>query len=182
MYGIVNQSIQQLIKTEFGEETWLNVIRESKLEITDFENHEVYDDTYTYALATAAAKILHSDIDTILNKFGEFWIIDISLKKYPALMHGGGSTLREFMKNLPKFHNRIALSYPKLSAPEFKIIEEGNNLLVEYHSERAGLTPMMNGMLIGLTKMFNETDVVIELIEKKSEKGNNYDLFRMTWN
>ncbi|PHX74268.1 MAG: hypothetical protein CK547_04155 [Chitinophagaceae bacterium] len=47
MYGIVNQSIQQLIKTEFGEETWLNIVQESKLDITDFENHEVYDDKYT---------------------------------------------------------------------------------------------------------------------------------------
>ncbi len=181
MYGIINQSIQQLIITEFGEETWLKVVQESKLDTTDFENHEVYDDTYTYALAEAAAKILNTDINTILNRFGEFWIMDISIKKYPALMYGGGTTLKEFMNNLPKFHNRVALSYPNLTAPEFKVIDDGNNLQIEYHSQRDGLTPMMNGMLIGLTKMFNQEKVVVELISNKGENGLTYDLFRMTW-
>ncbi len=181
MYGIVNQSIQGLIRKEFGEETWLKIIAKSKLEISDFENHEVYDDQYTYVLAGAAAEILCTSLEAVLKLFGEFWILDISLKKYPSLMGSGGNSFREFMKNLPNFHNRIYLSYPKLIPPEFKVSEKDDAILVEYYSNRPGLTPMMEGMLVGLTKMFNEHNAVVVLLEEKINTGKEFDLFRITW-
>jgi hypothetical protein len=146
MYGIINQSIQELIIKEFGEETWLKIISKCKLGVAEFQNHEIYDDNDTYALAGAAAKILSIEVSAVLKLFGEFWITDISLKKYPALMTSRGLELKEFIRNLPNFHNRIYLSYPKLIAPEFKITEDENETIwVEYYSNRPGLTMETTG-------------------------------------
>jgi hypothetical protein len=182
MYGIINQSIQELIIKEFGEETWLKIISKCKLDVAEFQNHETYDDKYTYLLAGAAAEILCIEISAVLKLFGEFWITDISLKKYPALMTSGGITLKEFMRNLPNFHNRIYLSYPKLIAPEFKIIDDENKTIwVEYYSNRPGLTHMMEGMLVGLTKIFNEPFASINLVEEKTMTGKEFDLFSIVW-
>lgn len=178
MYGIINQSIQELITKEFGEEIWLKIVSSCQMDIIEFENHKVYDDTYTYVLANAASKELKVSLDDILMRFGEFWIIDISMKKYPMLMTSGGMSFSEFMKNLPNFHNRIFLSYPELIAPEFKIMESGNVFHVEYHSSRMGLTKMMEGMLHGLAKMFQEEGYTITL-EKERDSDQHFDLFKI---
>lgn len=181
MYGIINQSIQQLIIKDFGEEFWLKIVSSCQLDVIEFENHMIYDDKYTYLLANAASKELNISLDDILKRFGEFWIIDISLKKYPMLMTAGGKNFQEFMKNLPNFHNRIFLSYPKLVAPEFKIYEDGENMYVEYHSSREGLTKLMEGMLWGLAKMFNTTDISISLEKARDNVNQPFDLFKISY-
>lgn len=80
MYGIINQSIQDLVVKEFGEETWLKIIAKSKIDVHEFHNHQVYDDAYTYQLAEAVSEVLNTDLNTVLKMFGEFWILGISLK------------------------------------------------------------------------------------------------------
>jgi len=179
MYGIINQSIQELILKEFGEETWLRILNKSGVDVAEFQNHEVYDDSYTYKLAGAISEILDTKLENVLKMFGEFWIIEISQKKYPSMMATGGSSFKEFMLNLPTFHNRVYLTYPKLIAPEFKVREDNESLLVEYHSAREGLAPLMEGMLIGITKMFGEDDKRILKEYSKTPNGPDHDLFRI---
>ena len=179
MYGIINQSIQELILKEFGEETWLRILNKSGVDVAEFQNHEVYDDSYTYKLAGAISEILDTKLENVLKMFGEFWIIEISQKKYPSMMATGGSSFKEFMLNLPTFHNRVYLTYPKLIAPEFKVREDNESLLVEYHSAREGLAPLMEGMLIGITKMFGEDDKKILKEYSKTPNGPDHDLFRI---
>jgi hypothetical protein len=58
-------------------------------------------------------------IGAVLIAFGEWWVMKTS-EKYPGLMNSGGINLKEFLVNLPVFHNRIMLIYPKLTPPEFK--------------------------------------------------------------
>ncbi len=181
MYGIINQSIQDLVVKEFGEETWLKIIAKSKIDVHEFQNHQVYDDTYTYRLAAAVSEVLHTDLNTVLKMFGEFWILEISLKKYPSMMASGGLGFKEFMINLPNFHNRVYLTYPELVAPEFKVRMDGETMLVEYHSLRPGLTAMMEGMLHGIVKMFKETGIIVLLESEKINSGLDHDLFRIIW-
>jgi hypothetical protein len=65
MYGIINQSIQDLVVKEFGEETWLKIIAKSKIDVHEFQNHQVYDDTYNYRLAAAVSEVLNTDLNTV---------------------------------------------------------------------------------------------------------------------
>ena len=181
MYGIINQAIQQMVTRDHGEEVWLNIIHKSGIDVYEFRNHESYDDKYTYVLAETLAEHLKTNISEILRSLGEFWIIDISLKKYPAMMAAGGTSFREFLFHLPKFHNRIYLSYPNLVAPEFKIYDNGDDIAVEYHSEREGLTHLMEGMLLGISKMFNEHLALVKLEYTKSNSTFDHDLFLITW-
>lgn len=179
MYGIINQSIQELVIKEYGEETWLRILNKSGVDVAEFQNHEIYDDSYTYKLAGATAEILETKLENVLKLFGEFWIMEISQKKYPNLMASGGKELKDFMLNLPNFHNRVFLTYPELIAPEFKVYEENGTILVEYHSKRDGLAPMMEGMLIGILKCFRQTDKKVIKEYSKSFNGPDHDLFRI---
>jgi len=179
MYGIINQSIQELVLRDFGEETWLTILAKSNVDVVEFANHTVYDDAYTYRLAAGAAEVLNTTLEDILKRFGEFWILDISMKKYPSMTASGGQNIHEFMINLPKFHNRVYLTYPHLIAPEFNVKETDEGIWVEYHSKRSGLAPLMEGMLHGIIKMFGEK-MEVSHIKSKAKREAEYDLYLMT--
>ncbi|MFC5624354.1 heme NO-binding domain-containing protein [Algoriphagus winogradskyi] len=180
MYGLVNKSIQELITTNFGEEKWDIIKLNSGIEIDYFISTEPYDDSITFKLAQAASEELNVSVDEILFVFGEWWILKTGNEKYGGLMKAGGNNLKEFLINLPLFHDRIMLLYPKLTPPEFEIAEiEENSLVLYYISKRDGLVGFMKGLLSGLGKLF-ETPVEIDHINSK-ENGHDNEVFKVSW-
>ena len=72
-------------------------------------------------------------------------------------------------------------SYPNLIAPEFKITRKEACFEVEYHSQREGLTHLMEGMLTGIIKMFGEMNATVELAYTRSDSLHDHDLFIIKW-
>lgn len=180
MYGIVNKAMEDLMLDLYGEDRWNIIKQRSGVDIEFFISNEPYDDDITFRLAVAASEELGLSMDTILNTFGEWWILKTGREKYSGLMEAGGSNLREFLNNLPLFHNRIMLIYPKLSPPEFKISHSTENSIhIHYYSTRKGLTEFVRGLLRGLGKMYN-TPVSIVLIESR-DNGSDHEVFKVSW-
>lgn len=180
MYGLVNKSIQELITTNFGEEKWEIIKANSEIEIDYFISTEPYDDSITYKLAQAASIELGISVDEVLFAFGEWWILKTGNEKYGGLMKAGGSNLKEFLINLPLFHDRIMLIYPKLTPPEFKIDEiEDRSLVVHYYSKREGLVGFMKGLLSGLGKLFESPVEIFHLFGR--ENGDDHEAFKVSW-
>ncbi|MEN9549009.1 MAG: hypothetical protein RIR12_1600 [Bacteroidota bacterium] len=180
MYGIVNRAIQDLITKNYGEEVWDKVLQTSGVDIEFFLSNEPYDDDITYKLAGAAATTLEISVAEVLQAFGEWWILKTGKEKYGGLMQAGGNNLKEFLINLPLFHNRIMLMYPKLTPPEFKISDvQANSLHVHYLSKREGLQEFVRGLLSGLAKMF-DTDITIDLLQSRDE-GKTHEIFKVSW-
>jgi hypothetical protein len=180
MYGIVNKAIQDLITENFGLAEWEAVKEKSGIDIDFFLSNEPYDDAITYQLAGAASSVLGLSVGDVLIAFGEYWILKTGKEKYGGLMEAGGKSLREFLLNLPAFHNRIMLMYPKLTPPEFKVSDiTERSVHVHYHSGREGLQEFVRGLLSGLAKMY-ATEANIELIQSRNE-GNTHEIFRVSW-
>jgi hypothetical protein len=180
MYGIVNKAIQDLVTDNYGEDKWEAVKEKSGVDVDYFLSNEPYDDDITYKLAGAAADVLGISVGQVLNAFGEWWVIKTGKEKYGGLMEAGGNNLKEFLVNLPLFHNRIMLMYPKLTPPEFKVSDiEENSIKVHYHSKREGLQEFVRGLLSGLGKMYNVTPT-IELIQSRDD-GFSHEIFKVSW-
>jgi len=180
MYGIVNKAIQDLITDNFGSDKWEAVKEKSGVDVDYFLSNEPYDDDITYKLAGAAAEVLGITVGQVLNAFGEWWVLKTGKEKYGGLMQAGGNNLREFLVNLPVFHNRIMLMYPKLTPPEFKVSDiTENGLHLHYFSQRQGLQEFVRGLLQGLGKMFN-TPITLELIQTRDE-GSTHEIFKINW-
>lgn len=180
MHGIVNKAIHGLITENFGEEAWNNVKKDSGVDIDYFLSNESYDDSITFKLAGSAAKVLNLPLEDVLIAFGEYWILNTGQKHYGSLMQAGGTSAREFIINLPHFHSRVSLIYPKLTPPEFKVFEINDKTLeLHYYSTRNGLTYFTFGLLSGISKMFNE-NIQIK-ITKRKDQGNDYDSFELNW-
>lgn len=180
MYGIVNKAIQDLITQKFGAENWEAVRAKSGVDVDFFLSNEPYDDDITYKLAVAASEVLGITVGQVLNAFGEWWILKTGKEKYGSLMEAGGHNLKEFLVNLPLFHNRIMLIYPKLTPPEFKVSHiENDSIHVHYHSKREGLQEFVRGLLSGLAIMY-KVDVSIELLQSR-DNGNTHEIFKVNW-
>jgi len=180
MYGIVNKAIQDLITANYGADEWEAVKEKSGVDVDFFLSNEAYDDDITYKLAGAASDVLGISVGQVLNAFGEWWILKTGKEKYGGLMTAGGNNLKEFLMNLPLFHNRIMLMYPKLTPPEFKVSDiEENSIHIHYHSKRAGLQEFVRGLLSGLAKMY-DVGATIELLQTRDE-GNPHEIFKVSW-
>lgn len=180
MYGIVNRAIEDLVISNFGVEKWEAVKKRSGVDVDFFISNEPYDDDITFRLAGAVSEEMDISLSTVLQTFGEWWILKTGKEKYGGLMEAGGNSLREFLINLPVFHSRIMLIYPKLTPPEFKVSHVGNNIIhIHYFSKRTGLQEFVRGLLTGLGKMYN-TPINVELLESR-DNGSDHEVFKVSW-
>lgn len=180
MYGIVNKAIEDLIRENFGDEKWDAIKQRSGVDIDFFLSNEPYDDSVTYKLAQAAAEETGMTLENVLAAFGEWWVLRTSREKYGALLQAGGSTMLAFLRNLPIFHNRIMLIYPKLTPPEFRISNETDTSIdVHYLSAREGLQAFVRGLLLGIGKLYNQ-EISVELMQSRPA-GDSHEVFRVSW-
>ena len=180
MYGIVNKAIENLVIENFGELKWKIIKESSGIDVEYFMSNEPYDDDITYKLAEAVSKEMNISLCDVFITFGEYWVLKTGKEKYGSLMEAGGSNLKDFLKNLPTFHNRIMLFYPKLTPPEFKVShEEERSIYLHYFSKREGLKDFVRGLIQGLGLLYN-TPVKIELLEVR-DKGDHHEIFKIIW-
>lgn len=180
MYGIVNKAIEELVIANFGEDKWEAVKKRSGIDIDYFLSNEPYDDDITYKLAGGVSEEMNMPVGNVLEAFGEWWILKTGKEKYGGLMEAGGHNLKEFLVNLPMFHNRIMLMYPKLTPPEFQISDiEENSVHVHYFSKRTGLKEFVRGLMHGLAKMY-KTTAEVELLQSR-DNGFDHEIFKVSW-
>ncbi len=141
MYGLVSNTIEDLVTQYFGINKWEAIQKKCSIEEIFFNSNEAYNDDNTCNSAIA--------------DFGDCWDIKTTKEKYSKLMQSGGTNLKDILIDLPMFHNRLMLIYPKLTLPEFKISEINvNSLNLHYIAKRKGLQEFVRGLIQGLSKIY----------------------------
>jgi hypothetical protein len=176
MYGLVNQAIEDMVCTQYGETMWQEIKQEAQISINRFAKMEGYPDDLTHRLIRAAAQKLQMSAAEIMEAFGAYWIKYTAETGYGELMDVSGDNLPEFLENLDDLHARVGVSFPKLQPPSFECTAvEDDSLNLNYHSQREGLAPMVIGLVKGLGNRF-ETEVTVEQTQSR-EQGAEYDSF-----
>jgi hypothetical protein len=180
MYGLVNRSIEDLIVSRYGDATWEKIRLASGVEEEIFLSNESYPDSVTYQLVGAASQVLGVPPAQVLELFGEHWVLKTAKESYGAMLDMCGRTLPEFLHNLPNFHSRVMLLFPKLKPPRFSVSEvTPTSLILHYQTHREGLAPFAIGLLKGLGQHFN-TPVTVAQVEWRGP-GRDRDSFRVEW-
>lgn len=178
MYGMVNRAIQELVLERFGAPAWAEIAARAGLDQPVFLSHQGYPDRVTYDLVSSASEVLGLAPEVVLKEFGRYWIIHTGRVGYADLISGCGSTLGEFLENLPGLHTRVLLAFPELAPPEFLTSVYGeNSARIEYWSDRRGLTPMVEGLLEGLGELFGQRVHV----EPSPENADGHAVFFLSW-
>ncbi len=180
MYGIVNKAIEELVIENFGLQKWDEIKVNCNLDIDFFISNEPYDDRVTYDLAMAVSEVMNISLQDVFKTFGEWWILRTCKDNYGHLLESGGDNFKEFMINLPHFHNRVMMIYPKLTPPEFQVSEiQSNSLYLHYLSKREGLQDFVHGLITGLGKFYG-TPVDLKLIQSRND-GDHHEVFNVSW-
>lgn len=181
MYGLVNKAVEQMVRNAHGHDTWERIKSEAGVEIEGFVSNEPYPDDVTYRLVEAASRVLATPAEDILRGFGEYWVLHTALESYGPLMRSAGSTLKDFLLHLPRFHTRVEAIYPRLTPPEFSCENVSDTGLdLHYWTPRpAGLEPFVEGLIEGLARMF-ATPVRVELLRHRGD-GHDHSVFRIRW-
>ena len=180
MYGMVNKAVEDMVCSNYSEAVWEKIKLRAGVDVDVFMSNESYSDDITYRLVGAASEVLQLPAEQILIGFGEHWVLHTAQEGYGGLMSAAGKNLPDFLRNLPRFHDRVAMIFPKLQPPRFECTEiEERSLLLHYHSHREGLAPFVVGLMQGLGKMF-KTPVTVRLSEAKAD-GADHDIFVVTW-
>jgi hypothetical protein len=180
MYGLVNSGFADYVRRNYGVKTWDRIVAQAGVSSEVFVSMESYPDDVTYKLVGAATEVLGVGIEKILESFGEHWVLVTAKEGYGILLGMFGDNMKDFLKNLDSMHARMGTTFPKLRPPSFVCRDiDAHTSELEYHSERAGLTPFVVGLLKGLGKYF-ETPVDIKVISTKSESVG-HDTFLLTW-
>ena len=180
MYGMVNRALQDLVVTAYSPQTWDAIAQRANVDVDIFVSSEGYPDAMTYSLIGAASDELKIPVDQLLEQFGVHWIVITAQRGYGDMMASGGSTLREFLLNLPVFHARLSIIFPHLAPPEFACSDIRERAVrMHYRSERPGLAPFVKGLFLGLGQMY-DTPVSVEQVAEKAA-GADHDQFEVSW-
>jgi Haem-NO-binding len=176
MYGMINKAIHDLVTSRFGAATWQQMCAKAGVTDANFVNMVKYPDETTYKLVGAASEVLNTPAPAILEAFGEYWTVYSAEAGFGHLLDFAGDNLVDFLRNLDNMHTRVALTFPDLKPPSFKVsdIADGS-LRLHYYSDRPGLAPLVVGMIKGLGKRFS-TKVEIRLDRARTD-GHDHDEF-----
>jgi hypothetical protein len=180
MYGMINRAIRDLVTSRFGEAKWQEIRDKAGVADEVFVNMVKYPDDATYRLVGAASAVLNTPAPAILEAFGEYWTVYSAESGFGHLLDFAGNNLVDFLSNLDSMHTRVALSFPQLEPPSFKVTDvTKNSLRLHYYSKRPDLAPLAIGMVKGLGKRFS-TPVEIR-IEKSKADGHDHDEFTVLY-
>lgn len=145
MYGLVNKAVEQLVKVNFGEETWKIIASKAQVD-QSFVMMKSYPDKVTFDLVAAASEVLETPAEQILEAFGEHWIQFTVDEGYGKTMSLYGDSVPEFLKNMDSLHAQIRLSFPELRPPSLpaNLCQMASWWLAIFQKEQ-GLLPCLSG-------------------------------------
>jgi hypothetical protein len=179
MYGLVNRAVEELVVSLKGEAGWRGVCAHANVSPDGFVAMKSYDDDVTFRLVAAVSARMDLPAEQVLEAFGKYWITYTAEQGYSSIMAAGGKNLREFLGNLNEMHGRVETIFPQLRLPLFRVedIADGE-YRVYYASTRAGLAPMVVGLIKGLAERFEQSVEVSQVYAKTELEGEDVFLVR----
>ena len=176
MYGLVNRAIEQLVVSLKGEDAWARVRARAGAADDGFIAMRPYEDDLTYRLVGAVSEETGLGAEQVLEAFGEYWILYTAKEGYGELLDMAGQNLRDFLGGLNEMHGRVEMIFPHMKLPMFSVTDLApGEYEVHYHSERAGLAPMVSGLLKGLAKRVGQAADISHV--KASSAADPGDVF-----
>lgn len=164
MYGLIQKGLKDMVIHSMGDAVWSEVCREASCEEDDFELLQPYPDSLTASLVAACARRMGVSGEEVLRQFGRYWVAFTAKEGYGPILDLFGSDLKTCLRNLNLMHGHMGAMMPNLKPPRFVVAEHGDRMMrLKYYSSRMGLTPMVIGLLEGLSEKFQEPVAIKQL-------------------
>ncbi len=177
---MVNKALLEMLVGERGPQFWDEVSRDAGVDRMVFLRNQFFPDALTSRLAKAACVRLNEPTPDFLRRFGRFFVREADRLNYGDLFNLIGTTMREFLLNLPSFHSRIALMFPEQAPPSFSCTKVTDTSL-ELHcsSCRTEALPFVIGTMEGYAERFAVRLKVLKQVPSAEKYG--FDSFVLQW-
>lgn len=160
MYGIVYKALKQFVLDNHDEQVWDAIKADSPIAFNAELMEQPYNDDATYYVADRLASQTRTPLAEVLYNFGRY-IIKVMQEQFPGIMAERGATLKDYLVNLPNYHNRIMLIFPELTPPEFKVSAvTDESIQFHYYTNTAGMKEFMRGYLTELGVVFHNKGAI----------------------
>lgn len=173
MYGLVTEGLRDLVLTEHGESVWESICKKAGVSTIPFVAMKAYDDALVYTLVGAAADVLRTTPEALLERFGEHWVSFAAAHGYSHLLDLCGRDLGELLEQMESLHARVKLALPALEPPVMSVKRiDANAVRLTYSSRRVGLVPLLVGIVRGLAKRFHVTVAIAHVVVRAEGRAD----------
>mmetsp|Transcript_9142 Transcript_9142/g.19683 ORF Transcript_9142/g.19683 Transcript_9142/m.19683 type:complete len:653 (-) Transcript_9142:355-2313(-) len=168
MHGLIHVIFKSFIVTDFGEDTWQQVLAKCGLEDdTPIMQMQQYPDDLTLAAVGAACAVLNVDVDTALGLFGRFFVRYLAANGWTRMLLSLGSTLEDLLVNLNGLHSNLERDFRTAIFPQFHVTHlDCGGLELHYTSARC-FPALVEGVLLQLAKMVFQCKTELRETERK---------------
>ncbi|MBT2130948.1 heme NO-binding domain-containing protein [Aliiroseovarius lamellibrachiae] len=173
MHGLIDRSLESFLRGTYGDEFWMNLIREIDPGFDSFEPMFRYDAILTQTVVNQAAELLGKTRDNLLEDFGTYLIVDTRSERVRRLLRFGGVDFTEFLHSLEDLPGRARLAVPDMDMPEIEVDElsEGAYVLSICHPE-----PGFGHVILGALRALADDYGALALLDYNGRSGQTETL------
>jgi predicted hydrocarbon binding protein len=176
MKGIIFNLLEEVVRKEYGDETWEDLLETAQVDgaYTSLGN---YPDEWMMRLVGAAANALNTPANEVTRWFGRK-SLPLLAERYPQFFSGHKSA-RTFLLTLNDvIHTEVRKIYPGSEVPVFEYDSSSSEALLMGYRSRRKLCALAHGFTEAAAAHFGE-DLLFEQLECM-HRGDERCLFRIT--
>eukprot|EP01033_Poteriospumella_lacustris_P024259 gene24259-gene19937 len=152
MFGWICGSMEDLVISQFGEETWLEVLQLSgvKIEKGEFFHSIDFPEEYIYRLVDCFCTIKSMSQRDVMLAFGVHFAVYIAKCGMEKILLCSSTSMREWIHKIGEPHRLMRIKYPTANLPDFRVEPDANDprvVVLHYYSTRSVFfEPLVEGL------------------------------------
>lgn len=157
MHGIVNRSIQEFVRSTYGERAWRDACRNAQIDERGFHLARTYPDESTLELFSIAGAPLGKTAHEMVEDLG-IWLA--SRPALARLLRFGGSDFSQFLLSLPELPGRLRMVVPGLDLPPVTVTQDGQSYCVSAPGAAGMWERAIAGMLHAMADAYGALAII----------------------
>ncbi|MCI5148096.1 MAG: hypothetical protein D3916_01585 [Candidatus Electrothrix sp. MAN1_4] len=156
MKGVIVTCLESLVKEQFGQHKWEDVLEEAGL-----KRHAIFNmtsnvqDESVMQMVQAACTVLEITPHQAADAFGDYWVNVYAPKVY-SMYYRKAHSAKEMLLNMDKLHETVTSSIPDAHPPRFDYEWKDEHTLIMHYKSHRGMIDFLVGLIKGVGTYYNE--------------------------
>ena len=162
MHGTIYCVTQKFVESNYGNQTWLDLLEQAECPVAHFSPVQIYPDEYIGAIVGVACKALNTEPASLLRELGKFAAGEL-INFANHLLHPSWKTFEVLANVETLIHTTIKVQNSKAQPANIQAFRVGENEIEVVYTSRRGLCALAHGIIEGIAEYYEE-DIVVEQI------------------
>lgn len=156
MKGVIITCLESLVKEQFGQHSWEDILEEAGL-----ERHAIFNmtsnvkDESVLEIVNATCKVLNLTLPQAADAFGDYWVNVYAPRVYSMYFRKAHSA-KEMLLHMDKLHETVTASIPDAHPPRFDYEWQDEKTLIMHYKSHRGMLDFLIGLIKGVGTYYNE--------------------------